>query len=121
MSYVTSSNNFIVRPEIQHADSALTQSEISSIEDQQRRLNYFAETAEKENTNENVFVNLSIKDLLRNFAQTMIHIINELLEINRNTTFNDILLIFIKNDRLISVGLLMVMIGLSIYIIDITS
>jgi hypothetical protein len=129
MSYVTPSNDFVeVRPEIQTSrilsQPQVTEHEIKSMEEQQRRLNYFTDTTNQELAQQQeheVFINLSLVNLLSKMSSTIIVIINELLSITKDTQFNDILLIFVKEDRLVYIGMLFVMISLAIYLIDITS
>lgn len=129
MSTVTPSNDFVdIRPETQSSrvvsPQQVTEYEIKSMEEQQRRLQYFTETTnnERQQAQESeVFINLSLVNLFRNLSTTIIAIINELLAITKDTQFTDIIYIFIKDDRLVYLGLLLIMIALSIYLIDIAS
>ena len=129
MSTVTPSNQFVdVRPEIQNSrilsQPQATEFEVRSMEEQQRRLKYFTDTTNEEliNQQENeLFINLSLVTIFRRLSTTIISIINELLDMDRDTQLSDFVFIFVKEDRLVYIGLLFVMISLSVYLIDITS
>lgn len=129
MSTVTPSNDFVqIRPEIQTSrilsQPELNEYEVKAMEDQQRRLKYFTDTTNEElqqKYEQDVFINLSLVNLFSKLSLTIISIINELLEINKETQFNEFVLIFVKDDRLIYLGILFIMIALAIYLIDITS
>lgn len=129
MSTVTPSNDFVqIRPEVQNSrvlsQPELTDYEIRSMEEQQRRLKYFTDTTNEElqqKQEQQLFINLSLVDLLSNMSKTIITIINELIDINQDTTWNDVILIFIKNDRLVYIGILLIIVSLCIYLIDITN
>lgn len=127
-SFPTPTTQFIdQRPEAQPSrilsPEQLTHFEIESIRDEQRRLNYFTDKTNEELNQvpeQELFINLSLVSLFRNLSRTIIAIINELLEINEQTQFNDIVLIFVKGDRLIYLGMLLIMIALAVFIIQIT-
>src|SRR5437870_1190512 len=103
-SFATPTTEFTdERPEVQSArilsPSQLTQYEIDAMREEQRRLNYFTDKTNEEMRQaqeQELFINLSLVTLFRNLSATLIAIINELLEINQNTRFNDIVLIFVK-------------------------
>ena len=128
MSTVTPSNDFVqIRPEVQSSrvvsQPELNDYEIKALEEQQRKLTYFTDTTNRERQikqEKEVFVNLSLVDLFSKLSSTIIAIINELLGITKDTKFNDILYIFVKEDRLIYIGLLLMLIALCVYLIDIT-
>ena len=89
MSYPTPATDFILeRPEVQSSrilsPQQLTQYEIDSMREEQRRLNYFSDQTNEEllqTQEQELFVNLSLVNLFRNLSMTIISIINELLEI----------------------------------------
>ena len=128
MSLITPASDFIdERPETQLgrilSPSQLTQFEIDSIREEQRRLNYFTDKSNeeiKQGVEHKVFLNLSVVELFQRFATIMIAIMDELIKIDSQTTMSDFVLIFIKEDRLIYVGLLFIMIAISIYFLDLT-
>lgn len=128
MSTVTPSNDFVkVQPEVQSSrvlsQPELNEFEIKSMEEQQRRLKYFTDTTNEEQQQQQekeVFINLSLVTIFSKLSTTIITIINELLEINNETRFSDIIYIFVKDDRLIYLGILFVIISIAIFLIDIT-
>lgn len=128
MSTVTPSNDFVdVMPEVQSSriisQDERTEAEMKSMEEQQRRLNYFTTTTNEElqqQQEKEVFINLSLVQLMSKMSATIIAIINELLAITKDTEFSEIIYIFIKEDRLVYLGILLFMIALAVYIIDIT-
>lgn len=127
-SFPTPTTQFIdERPEAQPSrilsPEQLTQYEVDAMREEQRRLTYYSDKTNEElyeTQDQELFINLSLVSLFRNLSTTIIAIINELLEINENTQFNDIVLIFVKRDRLIYLGMLAIIIALSIYVIQIT-
>ncbi len=129
MSSVTPTSEFTEeRPEVQSSrilsPNQLTAFEVASLQDEQRRLTFYTDKTNEELhqvQEQELFINLSLTKLFQNLSATIIAIINELLEINQDSRFDDILLIFVKNDRLVYLGLLLIIISLAIYIVDITS
>jgi hypothetical protein len=129
MSYITPASDFIQeRPEVESSrilsPQQLTQYELETLKEEHRRLHYFSDKTNEElmqTQEEELFFNLSLVNLFRNLSLTMIAIINELLEITQETQLNDIILIFVKKDRLIYIGLLLIMIAFALYVVDITS
>ena len=59
-------------------------------------------------------------ELFRNMSVVIINIINELLAMNDHTTLSDLVYIFVRDDRLVYLGLLIMMIAFAIYIVRIT-
>lgn len=119
----TPTNLFNIAPEVKYISRDLTQFEIDTLTEHERRLKYYTAEANKENKvkeEKNLFINLSIVQIFHNLSQVIISILNELMLINKDTPKSEIFLIFVKNDRLIYLGLLVVLIGLGMYIIDIT-
>jgi hypothetical protein len=129
MSSVTPSNDFVdVRPETQNSrvlsPTQLTDFELKSMEEQQRRLKYFTDTTNEEQSQtqeREVFINLSLVELFQHLSTTIIVIINELLSMTAETTFSDLVYIFIRGDRLIYLGLLTILIAVGVYLVDVTS
>jgi hypothetical protein len=129
MSTVTPSNDYVdIRPEVQNSrilsPSQVTEYELKSMEEQNRRLKYFTDTTNEEiqqGQELELFINLSLVKLFSKLSQTIIALINELVEVNQNTSFNDFVYIFVKDDRLIYLGILLIMISLAIYLINITN
>ena len=77
--------------------------------------------------NERIY-NLSISKIARNFTINFLDILNELVDyfykiINKKEqiNFNKFIIIFIKNERLIYTGILLVLLSLFVYFMDITT
>jgi hypothetical protein len=99
------------------------------------QLNIFAEKSRKEAIKQTAFYNLSLKQLLDKFLSTWNNIINEIMNLhkmsyekNHNYWWNNIkqLLISIngiitKEDRLIYVGLMLIIISFFLYFLLISS
>ena len=69
------------------------------------------------------FYNLSLKEILNNLSLTLIKIINETsvyMEKSDRTT-KELIDIFIKDDRMIYVGILLIILSLGIFFINISS
>lgn len=128
MSLTTPTNEFTtIRPEVQNSrvlsPQQLTQFEIQALQDEQRRLTFYTDKTNEEINQvieQELFINLSVVKLFQNLSATIIAIINEILEVNQDTTFEDFILIFVKGNRLVYLGMLLIMIALAIYIVDIT-
>ena len=76
---------------------------------------------EKEN---NRFYNLSLKNVFDNLITTIVIIINELTIYNKdkdNKNTQDLIEIFIKDDRLIYVGIFLIILSLMLFFIKVSS
>lgn len=124
MSTVTPSISFLeISPEVENSRT-VNDFEQKAKEDQQRRLKFYTDTSNEESQKKqekDIFINLSLVQLFQKMSSTIINIINEILDIKSDTTINDIIYIFIKEDRLIYIGMLCIIITLSLYLIDVTS
>jgi hypothetical protein len=69
------------------------------------------------------FYNLSLKDIFNNLIKTLVDILNELSNYieNKNKDKRELLEIFIKEQRLIYVGVFLIIISLMLFFIDISS
>ena len=67
-----------------------------------------------------LFINLSISEILRRISQTFIDIIDELVT-GKVYNVTSLLTALFRGDRMIYVGILLVMIGFAIYIADLAS
>jgi len=81
----------------------------------------FINKEERKDTDD--FFNISILDIYRNTIQTIIDIINEithLLDITKNydNIFRKILRIFLKNERMFYIGIILIILSFIIYFID---
>jgi hypothetical protein len=69
------------------------------------------------NINNKPFMDLSLREILNNIARTFMDIINDILNLKSYNLKNDILPIFTKKDRLIYLGIILIMISLFIYFV----
>ena len=67
-----------------------------------------------------LFINLSVTEILRGISRTFIDIINEFVT-GKVYNVSSLLTTFFSGDRMIYVGILFVMIGYAMYIIDLAS
>ena len=78
---------------------------------------------EKEAYNKRVY-NLSVKNLFENFFTVWTHIINDMTELiydpDKNKDWNNYIIIFTKNERIIYVGIMFVLVALIFYFIFLT-
>lgn len=89
--------------------------EVAKIHEQQK-LHYFSATANKDQTHsvEKTFLpNLTLSELLQNWMETMVQIMNELIE--NPLSFDHIAKTFFTGDRIIYVGLTLIFISLFVY------
>lgn len=87
------------------------------------RLTYYSETSGKQRLDkedQKLFINMSILQILQQLSQTVIDIINELTS-GEITDARSFLYTFFKGDRMIYIGLVLLFISFSVYVIDITS
>ena len=77
----------------------------------------------EEQYNKRVY-NLSLKKLFENFFTVWTHIVSEMTELiyddSNNKDWNNYIIIFTKNDRIIYVGIMFVLIALILYFIFLT-
>ena len=66
-----------------------------------------------------IIYNLSIKEIFQNMSNTLIKIINEfsILLKNEDKNYNKYIEIFIKDDRMIYIGIIFIILGLIIFFI----
>jgi hypothetical protein len=90
------------------------------LEAETQKLSYYTEKANTEaaqQKKENLFIHLSVKEILMNLSRSFVNILNDLMAPGGTS---NIISILTKEDRLIYVGLILLFIALSIYLIDIT-
>lgn len=88
-----------------------------------QKLTYYTEKANKaaaEQKTENLFINLSVKEILSNLSAAFVGILNDLMTPETPLSVSTVLHILTKEDRLIYVGLVLLFVAFSIYLIDIT-
>jgi hypothetical protein len=85
---------------------------------------YENEKTEQNKYNKRVY-NLSLKTLFENFFTTWTHIVNEMTDLiyddNNNKNFNNYIIILTKNERIIYVGIMFILLSLICYFIFLTS
>jgi hypothetical protein len=96
------------------------QKKVQDLETQ--KLTYYSEktnTAAAEEKTENLFIQLSLRQIMINISNTFIGIMNDIL--TPSSEGRDYLAIISKDDRLIYVGLIVVFLAFCLYLVDITS
>lgn len=85
---------------------------------------YENEKSESNKYNKRVY-NLSLKTLFENFFTTWTHIVNEITDLiyddNNNKNFNNYIIILTKNERIIYVGIMFILLSLICYFIFLTN
>ncbi len=92
------------------------------INEENKQLIYFTERSQTERNAEvsnKLFLNLSIKEILQNMSLVFVSIINELVS-GQAHNMSDYIMIFFKESRMIYVGLVVLFVAFSIYIVDVT-
>jgi hypothetical protein len=105
--------------ETRNTDSETFQRKVLETENQ--KLTYYTEKANKsasEEKTENLFINLSLKQIFINLTTAFVGILNDIL--TPGFEFRNILSVLTKEDRLIYVGMVILFVSFSIYLIDIT-
>ena len=90
---------------------------------EKNHLKYYTEQANAEvvqQQEDNRFINLSIKQILMNLSATLIAILNESLDSKNHRDIGSFITIFFKEDRMIYIGILLLLIAIGFYIVDIT-
>jgi len=96
------------------------QKKVQDLETQ--KLTYYSEktnTAAAEEKTENLFIQLSLRQIMINISNTFIGIMNDIL--TPSSEGRDYLAIISKEDRLIYVGIIVVFLAFCLYLVDITS
>lgn len=86
-------------------------------------LAYYTETANNkkdDQEDDKLFANLSIKQILTGISETFIDILNDIVT-GKIDNASRLVNIFIKDNRLIYLSIILVMIAFSMYLVDITS
>lgn len=70
-------------------------------------------------TEDQLLINLSISEILHNMSKTFVDILSDLTKTGgKNRGISDIVMIFFQGDRMIYVGLLVVLIAFMMYLVD---
>lgn len=94
-----------------------------AIINESEQLNYLNEQEEVNmNTVENnkLLLHLSISQILSNISTTIIVVISELLDPKIHKSLENIFEIFFKDDRMIYLGLTLIIISVAVYLVDST-
>jgi hypothetical protein len=86
------------------------------------KITYYTEKARAESTQtyeEQLFINLSIRKIFENISKTFVGIMNEFLTPANGKP--DYIAILSREDRLIYLGIIILLIGFGIYLVDITN
>ena len=104
------------------ADSSGTfQKKVQDLEKQ--KLTYYTEKTNSivtDDKTENLFIHLSLREIIMNISKTFIDILDDLLKL-KPASVREYLDILGKGDRLIYVGIIVVFIAFCLYLIDITN
>lgn len=87
------------------------------------QLTYYTDRANAKKEQEEsskLFVNLSVKQIIQGLSSTIIDIVNDLVS-GEVQTFKGLIAVFFYGDRMIYLGVLLVLLSFTIYLIDITS
>lgn len=100
----------------------MTDFQKKAINDEEQKLKYYTIEANQENDlnrNRTMFLNLTVLEVLQKISQTVIDILNEIVN-SSVLTFKDLFLILTKDDRIIYLGLILVLLSIFVYLIDIS-
>ncbi len=115
--------NFAIEPK----DEEVAQQYSDPLIKEQQKLKYYTNKENEENKNKEAkktIENMSITEVLQNISLTFKGIIDEVLNMEKNNvsvTVYNILDIFLKEDRALYIGLVILLTCIAIFIIDITS
>jgi hypothetical protein len=86
---------------------------------EQDALTYYTQRANTRRSDSQVlFVDLTLKQIIRNMSQTFVEILNELVS-GQVQTKEQLVMTFFKGDRMVYIGTLLVLVALVIYVSDI--
>lgn len=108
---------------MQNSDSQNEHYERKVLQSEGQRLTYYASVANQEQgvqREEQLFLNLSLRDILRNMSLVFVAIITDITSGAVHSP-RDLLYVLCKENRMMYIGLLMIFIAFSVYVIDITS
>lgn len=115
--------NFAIEPK----DEEVAQQYSDPLIKEQQKLKYYTNKDNEENKNKEAkktIENMTIIEVFQNISITFKAIIDEVLNMEKNNvsvTVYNILDIFLKEDRALYIGLVMLLTCIAIFIIDITS
>lgn len=115
--------NFGIEPK----DQAIAEQYSDPLIKEQQKLNYYTVKENKENSKreaKRTIENMTIIEIFQNISITFNKIIGEILNMENDgmtVTVYNILNIFLKEDRALYIGLVILLTALGIFIVDITS
>ena len=98
--------------------------EKNAIVEEEKFLKYNSIKADNDNVNDTeneLLINLSLSTIWKNLYNTIIDILNDLTDLTDNKYINSLVYIFFKQDRMIYLDILVILISIFIYMIDIGS
>lgn len=93
---------------------ANTEYEERALENEGALLKYYSNKAnydQNETHEDRKLINLSLAEIAANISNTIITIINELLDPEKNNSFRSVLEIFFKGDRMIYLGIVIIIVS----------
>lgn len=96
--------------------------EKQAINNEEQQLKYYTIKANQEvseHIQHMLLLNMSISEILQRMSQTVIDIINDLTNTD-DLNLRNVIIILFKGDRMVYIGLILILIALSFYLIDIT-
>lgn len=100
-----------------------TRFEQSAIENEQRHLKYYTSNAnqdQQETVVQRRIINLSLIEIATNISTTFINIINDLMDDQIPKDVTGLITIFFQGDRMVYLGIIVLIVALAIYIIDVS-
>lgn len=87
---------------------------------EQEQLQYYNEKSNMiQMQQDQLLINLSIKQIMVNWSQTFVNILTDITSGKVNDV-NDLIIILFKEDRMIYIGLTLIIVAFGIYIVDLT-
>jgi len=100
-----------------------SQVELNAQENENKLLKYYSDEADYENQkqqHDSRFINLSLVEIARNISNTIITVINELLDSKTEKTPENLIKIFFSGDRMIYLGLTILIVAVGLYFVDLS-
>ena len=95
-----------------------------SRQNEEKMLKYYTDKANYEATQQQEnqqIINLSLVEIAAKISQTAIAVINELVDPEKPKDLNGLITILFKEDRMVYIGITVILLSLGVYLIDITS
>jgi hypothetical protein len=88
-----------------------------------QKLEYYSQLANQEAAqavDQNLFIHLSLAQILQNLSKTLVEIITDLAN-GQASSYTGLMQTLFSGDRMLYLGLLVILIAFSIYVIDLSS